>query len=149
MKAQDFDHPRPKSGLSGLLLGTPRLGQCWRFDLNRERSHENRFAQRRSALVLTSTYSVSSFAQHDDDTYLAPPDGGDRYRMHYRGENDEQSEDRQDNGHMDRGRDRWRDMGPMMRRGSGARFQFSRGDAHIDIRCPQNESLQNCVQAAS
>jgi hypothetical protein len=24
-----------------------------------------------AALVLTSTYSVSSFAQHDDDTYLA------------------------------------------------------------------------------
>jgi hypothetical protein len=42
-----------------------------------------------AALVLTSTYPVSSFAQHDDD------------------------------------------------------------DAHIDIRCPQNESLQNCVQAAS
>jgi hypothetical protein len=101
-----------------------------------------------AALALTSTYSVSSFAQHDDDTYRAP-DGGDGYRMHYRGENDERSEDRQDNGHMDRGRDRWRDMGSMMRRGGGARFQFSRGDAHIDIRCPQNESLQNGVQAAS
>jgi hypothetical protein len=101
-----------------------------------------------AALVLTSTYSVSSFAQHDDDAYRAP-DGEDGYRMHYRGENDERSEDRQDNGHMDRGRDRWRDMGPMMRRGGGARFQFSRGDAHIDIRCPENESLQNCVQAAS
>ena len=102
-----------------------------------------------AALVLTSTYPVSSFAQHDDDTYRAPPDGGDGYRMHHRGDYDERSEDTQDNGHMDRGRDRWRDMGPMMRRGGGARFQFSRGDAHIDIRCPQNESLQNCVQAAS
>ncbi len=100
-----------------------------------------------AALVLTSTYSVSSFAQHDDDTYRAP-DGGDGYRMHYRGDRDERSEDRQDNGHMDHGRDRWRDMGPMMRRG-GARFQFSRGDARIDIRCPQNETLQSCVQAAS
>jgi hypothetical protein len=101
-----------------------------------------------AALVLTSTYSVSSFAQHDDDTYRAPG-GGDGYRMHYRGDYDERSEDRQDNEHMDRGSDRWRDMGPMMRSGGGARFQFSRGDAHIDIRCPQNESLQNCVQAAS
>jgi hypothetical protein len=101
-----------------------------------------------AALVLTSTYSVSSFAQHDDDTYRAP-DGGDGYRMHYTGENDEQAEERQDIGRMDRRRDRWRDMGSMMRRGGGARFQFSRGDAHIDIRCPQNESLQNCVQAAS
>ena len=100
-----------------------------------------------AALVLTSTYSVSSFAQQDDDAYRAPD--GDGYRMHYRRDNDERSEDRQDYGHMDRGRDRWRDMGPMMRRGGGARFQFSRGDAHIDIRCPQNESLQNCVQAAS
>jgi hypothetical protein len=36
-----------------------------------------------------------------------------------------------------------------VRSGGGARFQFSRGDAHIDIRCPQNESLQSCVQAAS
>ena len=36
----------------------------------------------------------------------------------------------------------------MFRRG-GARFQFSKGDAHIDIRCPQNETLQNCVDAAS
>jgi hypothetical protein len=46
-----------------------------------------------AALVLTSTYSFSSFAQHDDDTYRAPE--GDGYRMHYRGDNDERSEDRQ------------------------------------------------------
>jgi hypothetical protein len=39
-------------------------------------------------------------------------------------------------------------IGSIMRREGDARFQFSRGDAHIDIRCPQNESLQNCVQAA-
>ena len=84
-----------------------------------------------AALVLTSIYSGSSFAQHDDDTYRPP------------------AEERQDIGRMDRGRDRWRDMGSMMSRGGGARFQFSRGDAHIDIRCLQNESLQNCVQAAS
>jgi hypothetical protein len=101
-----------------------------------------------AALVLTCTYSVSSFAQHDDeDAYRAPY--GDAYRTHYRGDDDERSGDRQDNGHMDRGRDRWREMGSMMRRGRGARFQFSRGDAQIDIRCPQNETLQNCVQAAS
>jgi hypothetical protein len=100
-----------------------------------------------AALVLTSTYSVSSFAQHDDDTYRTPD--GDGYRMHYMGDRDERSEERQDTGRMDRGRNRWRDMGSMMSRGGGARFQFSRGDAHIDIRCPQNESLQNCVQAAS
>jgi hypothetical protein len=100
-----------------------------------------------AALVLTCTYSVSSFAQHDDEDAYRAPDGVG-YRMHYRGDNDERWEDRQDNGHMDRGRDRWREMGPMMRRGGGARFQFSRGDAQIDIRCPQSESLQNCVQAA-
>jgi hypothetical protein len=100
-----------------------------------------------AALVLTCTYSASSFAQHDDDTYRTPD--GDGYRMHYRGDHDERSEERQDIGRIDRGRDRWRDMGSMMSRGGGARFQFSRGDAHIDIRCPQNESLQNCVRAAS
>jgi hypothetical protein len=100
-----------------------------------------------AALVLTSTYSVSSFAQHDDDTYRAPE--GDGYRLHYRGDNFERSEDRQDNGDIDRGRGRWRNMGSMMPRGGGARFQFRRGDAQIDIRCPQTESLQSCVQAAS
>ena len=98
-----------------------------------------------AALVLTCTYSATGFAQHDDDdAYRAPY--GDGYRMHYRGDRDERSDDRLDNGHMDR--DRGRDMGSMMRRGGGARFQFSRGDAQIDIRCPQSESLQNCVQAA-
>jgi hypothetical protein len=91
-----------------------------------------------AALVLTSTYSAPSFAQHDDDNYRTPD--GDGYRMHYTGDHDERSEERQDVGRMDRGRDRWRDMGSMMSRGGGARFQFSRGDAHIDIRCPQNES---------
>ncbi len=39
-----------------------------------------------------------------------------------------------------------RSMGMM--RDAGARFRFSRGDAHVDIKCPQNESLQSCVQAA-
>ena len=75
-----------------------------------------------AALVLTSTYSVASFAQHDDrETYRAP--GGDGYsRMHYRGDYDERSEDRQDNEHMDRGSYRWRDMGPMMRREGGVQF---------------------------
>lgn len=34
------------------------------------------------------------------------------------------------------------------RSGGGAHFRFSQGDARIDIRCPQNKSLQNCVQAA-
>jgi hypothetical protein len=29
------------------------------------------------------------------------------------------------------------------------RTKFGRGDAHIDIRCPQNESLQNYFQAAT
>ena len=101
-----------------------------------------------AALVLTSTCSVPSFGQqyHDDDNRPLlrrgashAPEG--RQRRTIGG--------RQSDGHMDRGRDRWRDMGSMMRRGGGARFQFSRGDARIDIRCPQNEALQDCVQAAS
>jgi hypothetical protein len=37
-----------------------------------------------AALVLTSTYSFSGFAQHDDDAYRAPDGGG--YRMHYWGD---------------------------------------------------------------
>jgi hypothetical protein len=100
------------------------------------------------ALLLISISSVSSFAQDDDeDAYRSSHRDG--YRSHYRGDYDERSEDRRDDGDMDRGRDRWRNTGSMVGIGSGARFQFSRGDAHIDIRCPQNESLQNCVQAAS
>ena len=100
------------------------------------------------ALVLISISSISSFAKDDDeDAYRSSHRDG--YRSHYRGDYDERSEDRQENENMDRGRDRWRDTGSMARMRSGARFQFSRGDAHIDIRCPQNESLQNCVLAAS
>lgn len=34
-------------------------------------------------------------------------------------------------------------------REGGARFHFKRGDASIDIRCPANEDLQACVNAAS
>lgn len=101
-----------------------------------------------AVLVLTSIGSVSSFAQDDDeDAYRSSYRYG--YRSHYRGDYDERSEDRQDNEPRDRERDRWRDTDSMVSMRSGARFRFSRGDAHIDIRCPQNESLQNCVQAAS
>ncbi len=31
----------------------------------------------------------------------------------------------------------------------GAHFSFRRGDARIDIRCPANQSLKDCVDAAS
>ena len=109
-----------------------------------------------AALLLTSVWSASSFAQHYDDE--------DHGGHHYRGDYDRQS-GRYDEEDRDRGweRDRSRDMGSMMRQRphmglmgrammfsrGGARFQFSKGDAHIDIRCPQNETLQNCVDAAS
>ena len=112
-----------------------------------------------AALLLASVWSASSFAQHYDDE-----DHGGSYGHHYKGDYDRQS-GRHDEEDRDQGRerDRSRDMGSMMserphmglmsrammfRRG-GARFQFSKGDAHIDIRCPQNETLQNCVDAAS
>jgi hypothetical protein len=32
---------------------------------------------------------------------------------------------------------------------SGAHFSFSRGNARIDIQCPANQSLKDCVDAAS
>jgi hypothetical protein len=41
-----------------------------------------------TALVLTSTYSASSFAQHDDEDAYRAPDG-DGYRMHYTGDRDD------------------------------------------------------------
>jgi hypothetical protein len=31
----------------------------------------------------------------------------------------------------------------------GAHFSFSRGNAHINIQCPANESVKDCVDAAS
>jgi hypothetical protein len=101
-----------------------------------------------AALVLASTCSIPSFGQqyHDEDN---GPSYGEGHRMHQRGDYDERSEGRQSDGRMDRGGDRWRFMAAMMARRGGARFQFSRGDARIDIRCPQNEALQDCVDAAS
>jgi hypothetical protein len=111
-----------------------------------------------AAVLLASVWSGSSFAQRYDDE-----DHGGSYGHHYRGDYDRQS-GRHDEEDRDESRDQSRDMGSMMsdrsrgmglmnrmmmfRRG-GARFQFSKGDAHIDIRCPQNETLQNCVDAAS
>lgn len=101
-----------------------------------------------AALVLASACSIPSFAQqyHDEDN---GPSYGERYRMHHRGDYDQGSEGRQSDERMDRGGDRSRFMAAMMARRGAARFQFSRGDARIDIRCPQNETLQDCVEAAS
>ena len=110
-----------------------------------------------AAILLASVWSASSFAQNYDDE--------DHGGHHYRGDYDRQS-GRHDEENRDQGRerDRSRDMGSiisdrpqdmglmnraMMFRRGGARFQFSKGDAHIDIRCPQNETLQSCVDAAS
>ena len=55
--------------------------------------------------------------------------------------------------------DRWRaggmgghemaEEGMSGRSGGAARFRFRRGDASMDIRCPQNETLRDCVQAVS
>jgi hypothetical protein len=33
--------------------------------------------------------------------------------------------------------------------GQTARFRFARGNARFDIRCPANEQLRDCLQAAS
>ncbi len=111
-----------------------------------------------AAILLASVWSAPSFAQRYDDE-----DHGGSYGHHYRGDYDQQSgrhgeEDRDESQDQSRDRgsmmtDRSRGMGLMNRmmmfRRGGARFQFSKGDAHIDIRCPQNETLQNCVDAAS
>jgi len=35
------------------------------------------------------------------------------------------------------------------RRSPGARFTFTRGNARVDIQCPANQSLKECVDAAS
>jgi len=50
-----------------------------------------------------------------------------------------------------------REMGGMGMRGrmgheqfdQGAHFRFRRGDAMIDIRCPKDEEMASCVQAAT
>jgi hypothetical protein len=105
-----------------------------------------------SALVLASVWSTSSFAQqyNDDDGYQT----SHRDRAHYRNDYDQPAGRQDDEDRdQDRGRDRPADAGPtyfmpMMGERAGAHFQLSRGDTHIDIRCPRNETLQNCVQAA-
>ena len=129
-------------------LGTARPGLRWFLIPHWSASMKTALVATAAALLLAGVWSVPSFAQHYDDE-----DHGGSYGHHY----DQQSgkQDEQD-GDQSRERDRSRDMGSTMndrsrdmgRRG-GARFQFSKGDAHIDIRCPQNETLQNCVDAAS
>jgi hypothetical protein len=55
------------------------------------------------------------------------------------------------------GGDQDREMGGMRMRGrmgheqfdQGAHFRFRRGDAMIDIRCPKDEEMASCVQAAT
>lgn len=45
-----------------------------------------------------------------------------------------------------RGQQGWRRF---HNRPRGARFTFTRGNARVDIRCPANQSLKDCVDAAS
>jgi hypothetical protein len=101
-----------------------------------------------AALVLTTMPPVFGFAQQNgDDGYRSPANEG--YGTQYRGGYGRRSDERQNNPNGDRVNDRWGGMNAMMNRRGGARFRFSRGNASIDIRCPQNESLQDCVEAAS
>lgn len=128
--------------------GTAHTAQRWALERQSgERTMKTILLTAAAALLLTSISPVSSFAQQNDengyqqsrgDGYQPSRDegygmrhGGDRY------------------GRMDYGSDRWRDMMNRMSRRGGARFQFSRGNAYIDIRCPRNDSLQDCVEAAS
>lgn len=53
-------------------------------------------------------------------------------------------------GMMGGGRMGMRERGGREESGSGgARFRFQRGDARIDIRCGDNESMSQCVEGAS
>jgi hypothetical protein len=101
-----------------------------------------------AAVILAGACSIPSFAQRYNDEDNGPS-YGEGYRMQYRGDYGQRSEGRQSDERMDRGGDRSRFMAAMMARRAGARFQFSRGDARIDIRCPPNAALQDCVEAAS
>lgn len=92
-----------------------------------------------AVLLLTSISPVAGFAQQNEENGYQPSHN-EGYGMHH-------GEDHY--GRMNRGNDRRDDMMSRMNRRSGARFQFSRGNAYIDIRCPQNDSLQDCVEAAS
>lgn len=101
-----------------------------------------------AALVLACTWSIPGFSQqyHDEDN---GPAYSEWHRMHHRGDHDQRWEGRQSDERMARGDDQSRFTAAMMARLGGARFQFTRGDALIDIRCPRNETLQDCVDAAS
>ena len=103
-----------------------------------------------AALLLASISPVCGFAQQIDDGYrpLANDDDG----MHYRGDHGRRSEDGQIEQNMDRGGERWqrwRDMRAMMMARGGARFHFRRDGNALDIQCPPNEPVLDCVEAAS
>jgi len=74
-------------------------------------------------------------------------DGWRDNRMGRRGPNWENDNDR-DLGDRRMGRMWHHRMMMGMMRPQGARFSFSSGDARMNVLCPSNESLQDCVQAA-
>lgn len=96
-----------------------------------------------AALVFASISSTQGFAQQNEEEGYQPSQQGG-YGMHYRHQPSQEGGQEGGYGMLSRGGDRggWRER-------SGARFRFSRGNAKIDIRCPQNDSLQDCVEAAS
>ncbi len=106
-----------------------------------------------AAILLASVWSSSSFAQRydDEDHGGAAIITGETTTGNRAGTMKKTETNHATLGSMmsDRSRRMGLMNGMMTFRRGGARFQFSKGDAHIDIRCPQNETLQNCVDAAS
>jgi hypothetical protein len=98
---------------------------------------------RAAAVIALTTIApgIGLAQQNGEDGYR--PSQNDGYGANDRGGYGRQSQGRQNNPYLDR------DTNAMMGGRRGARFRFRRGDSLIDIRCPQNEPLQDCVEAAS
>lgn len=101
-----------------------------------------------AAGVLASLCPIPGSAQQNGEDGYRPAQS-DGYNTPNRGDYGRRSDERQNNQYTDRGNDRWRGTNSNTSERGGARFRFSRGNATIDIKCPPNEPLQNCVEAAS
>ncbi len=107
-------------------------------------------------VLLATTFAHPSFAQRNQDQYdqsseqhdygpsMQGQDRNWRQDRSWRG-NDESSDSNWHRHAMER---MWEHRG-FMRQNEAARFHLRRGDSVIDIRCPVNETLQVCVNAAS
>jgi hypothetical protein len=107
-------------------------------------------------VLLATTFAHPSFAQTNQDQYDQSSDqneygpGMQRYDRNWRQDRSWPGNDESSGSNWHRhGMERiWQHHG-FRHQNEAARFRLRRGDSMIDIRCPVNETLQVCVNAAS